>query len=54
VVDDHRPPLHPDRPTILTFYIPFEKPGTSIKGGRGADGVARSSYQDEGIACRLP
>jgi spermidine dehydrogenase len=31
VVGDYRPPLHPDRPTILTFYIPFEKPGTPLK-----------------------
>ena len=31
VVGDYRPPLHPDKPTILTFYIPFERPGSSIK-----------------------
>ena len=24
-------PLHPDRPTILTFYVPFERPGPSLK-----------------------
>ena len=31
VVGDYRPPLHPDRPTILTFYVPFERPGPSLK-----------------------
>jgi spermidine dehydrogenase len=31
VVGDYRPTLHPDRPTILTFYIPFERPGSSLK-----------------------
>jgi len=31
VVGEYRPPLHPDRPTILTFYIPFERPGAPLK-----------------------
>lgn len=31
VVGDYRPPLHPDKPTILTFYVPFERPGASLK-----------------------
>jgi spermidine dehydrogenase len=31
VVGDYRPTLHPDKPTILTFYVPFERPGTPIK-----------------------
>jgi spermidine dehydrogenase len=31
VVGDYRPTLHPDKPTILTFYIPFERPGSPIK-----------------------
>ncbi len=31
VVGDYRPPLHPDKPTILTFYVPFERPGASIR-----------------------
>ncbi len=31
VVGDYRPPLHPDKPTILTFYVPFERPGGSIR-----------------------
>jgi spermidine dehydrogenase len=31
VVGDYRPVLHPDRPTILTFYVPFERPGTGLR-----------------------
>ena len=31
VVGDYRPTLHPDRPTILTFYVPFERPGKPLK-----------------------
>jgi spermidine dehydrogenase len=30
VVGDYRPPLHPDKPTLLTFYASFERPGGSI------------------------
>ncbi|MBI5100534.1 MAG: NAD(P)-binding protein [Nitrospirae bacterium] len=29
-VGDYRPPLHPDRPIVLTFYISFHKPGLPI------------------------
>ncbi|HSF17346.1 MAG TPA: NAD(P)-binding protein [Vicinamibacteria bacterium] len=31
VVGDYRPPLHPDKPTVLTFYVPFERPGSGIR-----------------------
>ena len=31
IVGDYRPTLHPDKPTILTFYVPFERPGPSLK-----------------------
>jgi spermidine dehydrogenase len=31
IAGDYRPPLDPDRPTILTFYIPFERPGQPLK-----------------------
>lgn len=31
VVGDYRPPLHPDKPTILTFYVPFERPGAPVR-----------------------
>jgi spermidine dehydrogenase len=31
VAGSYRPPLDPDKPTLLTFYIPFERPGPSLK-----------------------
>ena len=31
VVGDYRPPLHPDKPTVITFYVPFDRPGASIR-----------------------
>jgi spermidine dehydrogenase len=31
VVGDYRPTLHPDRPTVLTFYVPFGRPASSIR-----------------------
>ena len=37
-VGSYRPPLHPDKPTVLTFYVSFHQPGLSIEeqweGGR--------------------
>ena len=30
-VGDYRPPLDPDRPTILTFYTPFHRPGLPLR-----------------------
>jgi len=37
-VGNYRPPLHPDKPTLLTFYISFHQPGLSVEeqgeGGR--------------------
>jgi spermidine dehydrogenase len=31
VAGDYRPPLHPDKPTVLTFYVPFERPGAPLR-----------------------
>lgn len=30
-VGRHRPELHPDKPAILTFYVPFHSPGLPVK-----------------------
>jgi spermidine dehydrogenase len=27
LVGGHQPPLHPDHPAVLTFYVPFQRPG---------------------------
>ncbi|NIT03976.1 NAD(P)/FAD-dependent oxidoreductase, partial [Candidatus Saccharibacteria bacterium] len=29
MVGDYRPPLHPDKPNVLTFYVSFHEPGLS-------------------------
>ena len=31
VAGNYRPLLDPDKPTILTFYVPFERPGASLR-----------------------
>ena len=31
LVGKHRPALDPDKPTVLTFYVPFHQPGLSVK-----------------------
>ncbi|MBI5849393.1 MAG: NAD(P)-binding protein [Nitrospirae bacterium] len=30
-IGDYHPPLHPDKPTVLTFYISFHQPGLPIE-----------------------
>ncbi|MHB8880536.1 MAG: NAD(P)-binding protein [Thermodesulfovibrionales bacterium] len=30
-IGDYRPPLHPDKPTLLTFYISFHQPGLPVE-----------------------
>jgi len=54
VVGDYRPPLHPDRPTVLTFYIPFEKPGTPLKPQAAAarTEMLATSYRDYEVKIR--
>jgi spermidine dehydrogenase len=46
--------LHPDKPTILTFYIPFEKPGTPIKPQAAAarTEMLATSYRDYEVKIR--
>jgi len=47
-VGNYRPPLHPDKPTILTFYISFHEPGLSIEeqGERGRKKLLGTSYSE--------
>jgi spermidine dehydrogenase len=54
VVGDYRPPLHPDRPTILTFYIPFERPGRPIReqAASGRNDLLATSYRDYELRIR--
>jgi spermidine dehydrogenase len=47
-VGNYRPPLHPDKPTILTFYISFHRPGLSVEdqGERGREKLLGTSYAE--------
>jgi spermidine dehydrogenase len=47
-IGDYRPPLHPDKPTVLTFYISFHQPGLSIaeQGENGRKKLLGTSYAE--------
>ncbi len=46
-VGDYRPPLDPDRPNILTFYVPFNQRGLSLvdQGHAGRARLFATSYR---------
>jgi spermidine dehydrogenase len=48
LVGDRPTPFHPDKPTVLTFYIPFLKPGLPIEaqGPAGRAELYGTSYAD--------
>ena len=48
LVGDYRPVLHPDRPNLLTFYVPFHRPGLSLveQGNKGREELLSTSYAD--------
>ena len=45
---NYRPPLHPDQPTVLTFYVPFPTLGmpTQAQAIKGRNELYFSSYSD--------
>ena len=47
-VGNYRPPLHPDKPIVLTFYISFHQPGLPIKeqGEKGRERLLGTSYAE--------
>ncbi|TAN39460.1 MAG: NAD(P)/FAD-dependent oxidoreductase [Nitrospirae bacterium] len=47
-IGDYRPPLHPDKPTLLTFYISFHQPGLPIEeqGESGRKRLLSTSYAE--------
>ncbi|MEJ8568639.1 NAD(P)-binding protein [Elongatibacter sediminis] len=47
-VGEYRPPLHPDRPTVLSFYTPFFYPGSPLDEqlARGRAELLATSYAD--------
>ena len=48
MVGDYQPPLDPDQPTILSFYVPYYYPGLSIRdqGARGRRELLGTSFAD--------
>jgi spermidine dehydrogenase len=48
IVGDYRPPLHPDRPVLLTFYVPLHYPGLPAKaqGEKGRAAILSTSYAE--------
>lgn len=54
IVGDYRPPLDPDKPAVITFYIPFYYPGLSIKeqGMKGRAEMLSTSYADYEVKIR--
>jgi len=47
-IGDYRPPLHPDKPIVLTFYISFHQPGLAIaeQGEIGRKKLLGTSYTE--------
>ena len=47
-VGNYRPPLHPDKPTVLTFYVSFHQPGLPIEeqGENGRKKLLGTSYAE--------
>ncbi|MGD8351580.1 MAG: NAD(P)-binding protein [Nitrospirota bacterium] len=48
MVGDYRPPLHPDKPNVLTFYVSFHEPGLPAEeqGERGRRKMLGTSYAE--------
>ncbi len=48
VVGDYRPPLRPDMPNVLTFYVSFHEPGLPVEeqGERGRKKLLETSYAE--------
>ncbi len=48
IAGDYRPPLDPDKPVVLTFYVPFYYPGMPVKeqGIKGRMELLSASYAD--------
>jgi spermidine dehydrogenase len=48
IVGEYRPPLHPDKPIVLTFYVPFHYTGLPIQeqGEKGRAEILSTSYAE--------
>ncbi|MEW6569744.1 MAG: NAD(P)-binding protein [Nitrospirota bacterium] len=54
IVGEYSPPLDPDKPIIMTFYVPFYYPGLNIReqGVRGRNELLSKSYSDYELRIR--
>jgi spermidine dehydrogenase len=48
IIGDHRPPFHPDKPAVLTFYVPLHYPGLPVheQGAKGRKEILSKSFLD--------
>lgn len=48
IVGDYSQPLHPDKPVVLTFYVPLHYPGLPVydQGARGREEILTTSYRE--------
>ena len=48
ITDSYRPPIDPDRPNVLTFYVPFSKPGSALRDQAvaGRNALLATSYRE--------
>ena len=48
IVGDYQQPLHPDKPVVLTFYVPLHYPGLPIQeqGAKGRKEILSTSYNE--------
>jgi len=48
IVGDYQPPLDPDKPVLITFYVPFYYPGLPVheQGVKGRTELLSTSYAD--------
>jgi spermidine dehydrogenase len=48
IVGDYQPPLDPDKPALITFYVPFYYPGHTVheQGVKGRTELLSTSYAD--------
>ncbi|UCF87911.1 MAG: NAD(P)-binding protein [bacterium] len=48
IVGDYRQPLHPDKPVVLTFYVPLHYPGLPgpEQGTRGREEILSTPFRD--------
>jgi spermidine dehydrogenase len=54
IVGNNSPPLHPDKPIVVTFYVPLFYPGLTIEeqGSKGRREILSTSYYDYEVMIR--